>query len=199
MNPFPANLQSMRTRIGYTQEELGAATGIQRVMVVLYEAGKRTPGIEKVSKFAAVFGVPVDDLLLTEEEKTVIQADDAVDRICAALGRCRKPRNMSRQRLAGYSGLSLAQVQGIEQLKKQKNIPLTSALMLVLAMRCSVTELLAGDMDEPPFTPKKENARTYQPYSGENMVERINSLPTNARAALSMYLDYLVERCERTK
>lgn len=81
MNPFPANLQSMRTRIGYTQEELGAATGIQRVMVVLYEAGKRTPGIEKVSKFAAVFGVPVDDLLLTEEEKTVVQADDAVDRM----------------------------------------------------------------------------------------------------------------------
>lgn len=199
MNPFPTNLRNMRTRIGYTQEELSAAVNIPRVMVTLYESGKRTPGIVKVSEFAAIFGVPVDDLLLTDEEKSIVQADDIVDRICAALARCKKPRGMSRPRLASYSSLSLSQIQGIEQSSNQKGISLTSALMLVLAMGCSLTELLAGVMDEPPRSPEKRKAPTSQPYSGASMVKRIDSLPTNARMALSMYLDYLVERSERTR
>lgn len=55
-----------------------------------------------------------------------------------------------------------------------------------------------------PFPANLQNMRTRIGYTQEELgaatgIPRINSLPTNARAALSMYLDYLVERCERTK
>ena len=193
MNPFPTILATTRVNRGYKQGDLSELLNFSRVAIAQYESGRRTPNMERLSTIANFLKVPVSDLLLTDEEKAIIQTDGTFDRLCAGLKYQRKLRQITIRRLSLISGLPVTEIQRIEKMNKPDRPALESVLMLALSLRCSITELLELESTIPAPTPEAE-----LPYSGASMVDRINSLPRKARVALSMYLDFLVKQEKHT-
>lgn len=60
---FADRLKSLRKESGLTQDEFSKQTGIGRSAVGMYEAGKRAPNYETLSKVARFYHVSTDYLL----------------------------------------------------------------------------------------------------------------------------------------
>lgn len=58
-----AKLREIRKAKGMTQEQLAKASGIHRITISKYEAGKVDPKTENAERLAAALGVTVDDLI----------------------------------------------------------------------------------------------------------------------------------------
>lgn len=58
-----AKLREIRKAKGMTQEQLAKASGIHRITIAKYEAGKVDPKTENAERLAAALGVTVDDLI----------------------------------------------------------------------------------------------------------------------------------------
>lgn len=57
------HIQAVRNGCGMTQEEVGAAIGLDRVSVGYIEQGKRAPKLSTLYAMAELFGVEVKDLM----------------------------------------------------------------------------------------------------------------------------------------
>lgn len=57
------HIQAVRRSCGMTQEEVGAAIGLDRVSVGYIEQGKRAPRLSTLYAMAELFGVEVKDLM----------------------------------------------------------------------------------------------------------------------------------------
>lgn len=198
MNPFSINLIDLRTTRELKHDDVANALKLSRVTIAYYETGRRLPTMQKVTALADFFGVPVSDLLLTDEEITLIEEDGAIDRLCAAIKRYCDAQNITPQRLSRSSGLPFSIILSVLTPKVQKRPTLDQVLMLALSVRRSVTELLT-EKDVPLALPKKPRARSVHPYSAESMVRKIDSLPIDSRMALSKYLDFLVDQAKGRK
>lgn len=64
-----ANLKTIRKRRGMTQSELAQASGIHRITIAKYEAGKVDPTLESAESIARALGVTVDDLIGMKDEQ----------------------------------------------------------------------------------------------------------------------------------
>ena len=198
MNPFSINLIDLRTTRELKHDDVANALKLSRVTIAYYETGRRLPTMQKVTALADFFGVPVSDLLLTDEEITLIEEDGAIDRLCAAIKRYCDAQNITPQRLSRSSGLPFSIILSVLTPKVQKRPTLDQVLMLALSVRRSVTELLT-EKDVPLALPKKPRARSVHPYSAESMARKIDSLPIDSRMALSKYLDFLVDQAKGRK
>ena len=114
MNPFPTILATTRVNRGYKQGDLSELLNFSRVAIAQYESGRRTPNMERLSTIANFLKIPVSDLLLTDEEKAILQTDGTFDRLCAGLKYQRKLRQITIRRLSLISGLPVAEIQRIE-------------------------------------------------------------------------------------
>ena len=61
-------LKELRARDGYNQTELAKKAGISRQTVSLIERNDCTPSILTAIKIARIFGEPVEDIFIMEEE-----------------------------------------------------------------------------------------------------------------------------------
>ncbi len=61
-------LKELRARDGYNQTELAKKAGISRQTVSLIERNDFTPSILTAIKIARIFGEPVEDIFIMEEE-----------------------------------------------------------------------------------------------------------------------------------
>jgi transcriptional regulator with XRE-family HTH domain len=57
------NLWRARRRAGYSQEELGALTGLHRTEIGLVEQGKRLPRVDTLMKLAGALDIGVETLV----------------------------------------------------------------------------------------------------------------------------------------
>lgn len=60
---FGERLAEMRKAAGYTQQELAAASGVSRRMIVYYEAQEQPPLAEVIAKLAPILGSNADEML----------------------------------------------------------------------------------------------------------------------------------------
>ena len=60
------NIQFLRKKRGYNQEELARALYIERSTISNYENGRSTPDLEIILKMIKFFGVTSDELLFTD-------------------------------------------------------------------------------------------------------------------------------------
>lgn len=67
MSGFSEQLQVLRRQRKMTQAELGAALGISKSAVSMYERGNREPELDLLERMADLFGVSVSALLGREE------------------------------------------------------------------------------------------------------------------------------------
>lgn len=58
-----ANLKAIRTGKSMTQKRLAELTGVHRVNIAKYEAGKSSPTLKTAEKLASALGVTVSDLI----------------------------------------------------------------------------------------------------------------------------------------
>jgi transcriptional regulator with XRE-family HTH domain len=56
-------IRRARFNVGFTQEDLGAVTGILRTNISKYENGKRLPSIDELYAIAEACACPISDLL----------------------------------------------------------------------------------------------------------------------------------------
>ena len=63
---FGRNLRRLRSARGLTQEELAAASGLNRTYVGSIERGERNVSLVNIHKLAAAIGVPPAELLAGE-------------------------------------------------------------------------------------------------------------------------------------
>ena len=63
---FGRNLRRLRSARGLTQEELAAASGLNRTYVGSIERGERNVSLINIHKLAAAIGVPPAELLAGE-------------------------------------------------------------------------------------------------------------------------------------
>ena len=68
---FRSNLRRRRRELGLSQEELGAKLGVSGPYVSQVEAGKTTPGLDVVERFAKALECPSVALLLDPEDAMV--------------------------------------------------------------------------------------------------------------------------------
>ena len=61
-------LKELRARDGYNQTELAKKAGISRQTVSLIERNDFTPSTLTAIKIARIFGEPVEDIFIMEEE-----------------------------------------------------------------------------------------------------------------------------------
>ena len=61
-------LKELRARDGYNQTELAKKSGISRQTVSLIERNDFTPSILTAITIARIFGEPVEDIFIMEEE-----------------------------------------------------------------------------------------------------------------------------------
>lgn len=90
-------LQEARVRVGYTQESLATALGIEKKQISRWETGSTIPGADRLAEIAELLGVSTDYILglsddptpriridnLTDEERAVLAAMRRGDRIAA--------------------------------------------------------------------------------------------------------------------
>jgi len=61
-----ANLKSIRKLRGMTQDALAKASGIHRITIAKYEAGKVKPSLENAEKMAKALKCSLDELIGTK-------------------------------------------------------------------------------------------------------------------------------------
>lgn len=71
------NLRNLRAQKGVSQSELARYLGVARSTVCQYEANRREPDNETLSKLADYFGVTVDYILGREESRSPCLRDFA--------------------------------------------------------------------------------------------------------------------------
>ena len=59
---FAENLQALRKKKGWSQEQLAVAIGVTRQTVSKWELGSTTPELEKLLALSKLFQVSLDDL-----------------------------------------------------------------------------------------------------------------------------------------
>lgn len=67
------NLSTIRKSKQMTQEDLAAASGLNRVTIAKYETGRQDPTVENAYRLATALGVTVDELIKRTEPE-----DDAM-------------------------------------------------------------------------------------------------------------------------
>ena len=67
MSKFSIKLKSLRISKNLTQQELSVEVGFSQPAIARWEAGKQTPNIDVVIKFAKFFEVSTDYLLGLED------------------------------------------------------------------------------------------------------------------------------------
>lgn len=63
MNAVAENLKAIRTKAGYTQDELAAELHVTRQTISSYETGRSEPDIETLTKLSSLLGVEVSELI----------------------------------------------------------------------------------------------------------------------------------------
>lgn len=80
-------LARARERAGFTQDDVAALVGQKRPVISMWEAGEREPNSHQLTKLAAIYRVPLDELLGAEERPRVefeqLLFRDAGDRLDA--------------------------------------------------------------------------------------------------------------------
>lgn len=76
--PLHDKIKALRTEKGWTQGELAIKLGSDARMISQYEKGKSTPSVEYVIKFAEIFDVSIDYLLV--ENAPRINLNQSIDR-----------------------------------------------------------------------------------------------------------------------
>lgn len=66
-----SNLKKIRVAKKLTQKEVWESAGIGKSSLTAYEAGRSDPTGDTIVKLAKALGVTTDELLLTEQERTV--------------------------------------------------------------------------------------------------------------------------------
>ena len=69
MNALAMRLRVLRAQSGMTMREVERASGVAKETLSALELGRRRPHDSTLAKLAAVYGVPVDDLLSVGEEQ----------------------------------------------------------------------------------------------------------------------------------
>lgn len=67
-------LQKLRKANGYSQEVLAEKLGVSRQSVSKWERGEASPDIDNLMLLAKIYGVTLDELLDTENEKVVVNS-----------------------------------------------------------------------------------------------------------------------------
>ena len=67
--PLKNKLKEHRAKIGVNQQELGRMVGASRQTISLIERGDYSPSIVLALKFAIVWGAPVEDIFIWEDEE----------------------------------------------------------------------------------------------------------------------------------
>ena len=65
---FAEKLKSLRTKNGYSQEELAEALNVSRQAITKWESGKGLPDIQNLIAISDLFDVTLDSLMREEEE-----------------------------------------------------------------------------------------------------------------------------------
>ncbi|MDE8735267.1 helix-turn-helix transcriptional regulator, partial [Eubacteriales bacterium DFI.9.88] len=65
---FAEKLKSLRTKNGYSQEELAEALNVSRQAITKWESGKGMPDIQNLIAISDLFDVTLDSLMREEEE-----------------------------------------------------------------------------------------------------------------------------------
>lgn len=63
------NIEQIRKKFNYTQEELADKLGVSRQTINSLEKGKYNPSIQLAFKLAKYFGVSIESLFIFEEEE----------------------------------------------------------------------------------------------------------------------------------
>lgn len=73
---FNIKLQQLRTKKGFTQEQLAEKVCVSRVAVSKWESGRGYPNLDSLKMLAKVFDVTIDDLLSSEELLDIAEAQN---------------------------------------------------------------------------------------------------------------------------
>jgi len=71
-------LRAERTRLGLTQRQIAALSGVNHSSVSLWETGRRRPRAQAAGRLVAIFDRPLDDLL-RNENGAASDGDDPCD------------------------------------------------------------------------------------------------------------------------
>lgn len=63
------SVYELRSKVGWTQEELAERIGVSRQTVIAIEKGNYTPSVLLALKIAAQFGTSVEDIFVIAYEK----------------------------------------------------------------------------------------------------------------------------------
>ena len=81
MNLLTANrLQQLRKMNGYSQEVLAEKLGISRQSISKWERAEASPEIDNLMALAKIYGITVDELLDTSNDKVVVANTNKKDR-----------------------------------------------------------------------------------------------------------------------
>ena len=65
---FGKTMRNLRTKKGYSQEQLAHNSGLDRTFISLLERGQRQPSLTSIVSISASLGIPAHELVrLTEE------------------------------------------------------------------------------------------------------------------------------------
>ena len=76
---FSQRLRELRKKRKMTQGELARLTGLSPSAIGMYEQNRREPDTQTLKRFSEVFSVPVDYLIMNDEEGSPRDAMKAVD------------------------------------------------------------------------------------------------------------------------
>lgn len=68
---FGLRIKYLRDKMGWTQEELGQAIGVQKEAIAYYEKNTRTPPLNRLKKLARALHVTTDYLLSMENSPMI--------------------------------------------------------------------------------------------------------------------------------
>ena len=71
---FGTRIKQLRQEMGMTQLELAEKLGLSKQILSLYEAGKRSPKVAQVQKFAGILNVSADYLLGDSSEEAAFNS-----------------------------------------------------------------------------------------------------------------------------
>ena len=69
MSLISENLKYLRKKKGLTQEQMAQEAGIKRSLLGAYEEGRAEPRVGTLLKFADIFGLPIEQLINTEQSE----------------------------------------------------------------------------------------------------------------------------------
>ncbi len=82
-NSFGKNLREIRTKKGFTQENLAEISGVSRRMIGHYETQAKCPSLEKVEKIAKALNISIEELMegLSTPNKKNVKEEEVSKRI----------------------------------------------------------------------------------------------------------------------